>query len=268
MPSKMGDEIIYPFNGSTTEVREWISNFMTHSIKILSIIHAGFKKLIHVSKRGPRSQRLRPCWGWNFFICAWEELWRNQRMTHLCNYMASLGHNEFNSLWPGDAIWQQGTMSTLAQVMACCLTAPSHYLNQCWLISKVPWHSSEGIIMRRYQSVKQDWKLQFKMVSRSPRVQWVKPWYINECHNFRTALKCDSFNNFTTPYHLSGPSKKMVSILPDLGLSGFGYLVLHMYIPMVQSSTSICRNPSSPRCSDAAATCWQQQDDGCHTRFG
>ena len=24
--------------------------------------------------------------------------------------------------------------STLAQVMACCLTAPSHYLKQCWLI--------------------------------------------------------------------------------------------------------------------------------------
>ena len=27
--------------------------------------------------------------------------------------------------------------------MACCLTAPSHYLNRCWLIiSKVEWHSS------------------------------------------------------------------------------------------------------------------------------
>ena len=25
--------------------------------------------------------------------------------------------------------------STLAQVMACCLTAPSHYLNQCWFIT-------------------------------------------------------------------------------------------------------------------------------------
>ena len=37
-------------------------------------------------------------------------------------------------LWPSDAIRQQGTESTLAQVMACCLTAPSHYLNQCWLI--------------------------------------------------------------------------------------------------------------------------------------
>ena len=45
---------------------------------------------------------------------------------------------EINSLGPIDAIWRQKTGSTLAQVMACCLTAPSHYLNQCWLIiSKV-----------------------------------------------------------------------------------------------------------------------------------
>ena len=42
------------------------------------------------------------------------------------------------SLWPSDVIWRQGSSSTLAQVMACCLTAPSHYLNQCWLrISEV-----------------------------------------------------------------------------------------------------------------------------------
>ena len=39
-----------------------------------------------------------------------------------------------NLLWPSDAIRRQGTESTLAQVMACCLMAPSHYLNQCWLI--------------------------------------------------------------------------------------------------------------------------------------
>ena len=50
-----------------------------------------------------------------------------------------------NSLWPSDAIWRHRSGSTLAQVMACCLTAPSDYLNQCWLIiSKVHWHSSEG----------------------------------------------------------------------------------------------------------------------------
>ena len=50
----------------------------------------------------------------------------------------------FDSLRPCDAIWRHKSGSTLAQVMACCLTAPSHYLNQCWLIiSKVQWHSSE-----------------------------------------------------------------------------------------------------------------------------
>ena len=34
-----------------------------------------------------------------------------------------------NSLRPSDAIWRHRFGSTLAQVMACCLTAPSHYLN-------------------------------------------------------------------------------------------------------------------------------------------
>ena len=38
-----------------------------------------------------------------------------------------------NSLWPSNAIWRHRSGSTQAQVMACCLTAPSHYLNQCWL---------------------------------------------------------------------------------------------------------------------------------------
>ena len=46
--------------------------------------------------------------------------------------------------------------STLAQVTACCLTAPSHYLNQCWLIiSKVLWHSSKNIIIRRFEDTSQ-----------------------------------------------------------------------------------------------------------------
>ena len=50
-----------------------------------------------------------------------------------------------NSLWPSDAIWRQGSRSTLAQVMACCcLMAPSHYLNQYWLmISQLLWHSPD-----------------------------------------------------------------------------------------------------------------------------
>ena len=33
--------------------------------------------------------------------------------------------------------------------MACCLTAPSHYLNQCWLvISEVQWHLYQGNFTR------------------------------------------------------------------------------------------------------------------------
>ena len=39
-----------------------------------------------------------------------------------------------NSVGPSDAIRRWRSWSTLVQVMACCLTAPSHYLNQCWLI--------------------------------------------------------------------------------------------------------------------------------------
>ena len=61
-----------------------------------------------------------------------------------------------NSLWPGDAIWRHGTRSTLAQVMACCLTAPSHDMNPCWLIiGEVPWHSSQGIIIRQCEDTNQ-----------------------------------------------------------------------------------------------------------------
>ena len=48
-------------------------------------------------------------------------------------------------LWPSDAIWRHRSGSALAQVMGCCLTAPSHYLNQCWLIIlEVQWQSPNG----------------------------------------------------------------------------------------------------------------------------
>ena len=54
-----------------------------------------------------------------------------------------------NSLWPSDAIWRQRSGWTLVQLMACCLTAPSHYLKHCWLIiSKVQWYPSESNFTR------------------------------------------------------------------------------------------------------------------------
>ena len=49
------------------------------------------------------------------------------------------------TLGPSDDIWQQKSESILAQVMACYLVAPIHYLGQCWfIISNVLWHSFEG----------------------------------------------------------------------------------------------------------------------------
>ena len=55
-----------------------------------------------------------------------------------------------NSLWPSDVIRQCRRCSTLVQVMAWCHQAPSHYLNQWWLviwtISNVPqWHLNQNI---------------------------------------------------------------------------------------------------------------------------
>ena len=74
--------------------------------------------------------------------------WCNWGLNQITNIFQKI--LPFNSLGPSDAIWRWRSWSTLVQVMACCLTAPSHYLNQCWLIiSKVLWHSSEDIITRR-----------------------------------------------------------------------------------------------------------------------
>ena len=53
-----------------------------------------------------------------------------------------------NSVWPSDAILRRRS-GALAQVMACCLTVPSHYLNQCGLIiSNSRWHSSGDNLTR------------------------------------------------------------------------------------------------------------------------
>ena len=49
-----------------------------------------------------------------------------------------------NPMRPSDAVWWHRPGSRLAQEMACCLMAPSHYLNRCWLVIKgVLWHLPE-----------------------------------------------------------------------------------------------------------------------------
>ena len=59
---------------------------------------------------------------------------RQRKQTIMYNNInAFIKVSAINSLWPSDAIWQSRSESTLAQVIVCCLSAPSHYLNQCWL---------------------------------------------------------------------------------------------------------------------------------------
>ena len=68
-------------------------------------------------------------------------------ITYPCRNLRWTDMKEADDDWPGNQplpipmmklanMWPYGDIvsSTLAQVMACCLMAPSHYLNQYWLI--------------------------------------------------------------------------------------------------------------------------------------
>ena len=77
-----------------------------------------------------------------------------------------------NPLWPSDAIWQDGYGSTLAQVMACCLMATSHYLNQGWLIiTGVQWHSPESNFTKGAQEVKPKHVFRITLLKSPPHLQ-------------------------------------------------------------------------------------------------
>ena len=75
---------------------------------------------------------------WGVFGC-WRSLWihssqKGVRFTRLV--LVSPYGDKFNAI--------------LAQVMTCCLTAPSHYLNQWWIIIKdIVWHLHESNFTRR-----------------------------------------------------------------------------------------------------------------------
>ena len=79
---------------------------------------------------------------WSHHITCTSTQKSHHNMVH-CNNI-SMVQRDLNSLWPNDATWWHRAESKLVQVMACCLTAPSHYLNQCWqVISGILWHSPE-----------------------------------------------------------------------------------------------------------------------------
>ena len=97
-------------------------------------------------------------------LIMWQWLIR-ENLSSDCNFHAfchTLLRRSINSSGLSDIIWWHRSGSTLAQVMAWCLTAPSHYLNQSWLISnKDLWHSPKTNFTgsARHQSVKYPWKI-------------------------------------------------------------------------------------------------------------
>ena len=106
-------------SGFYLNVREWmfitcIIITQTHALQNMRIEISFFKSWIILEK-------------FHYFA-------RNQHdITIVCRVYSIACIWRLNSLWPSNAIWQHRSRSTLTQVMACCLTAPSHYLNQCWL---------------------------------------------------------------------------------------------------------------------------------------
>ena len=83
-----------------------------------------------------------------------------------------------NSLRLSDAIRRQRSRSTLAEVMPCCVVAPSHYLSQGWPpISEILWHSPEFNFTASAQATVLSDKFEnytFLTTSTSPGGQWVK----------------------------------------------------------------------------------------------
>ena len=95
--------------------------------------------------------------------------------------------------------------SILAQVMTCCLMAPSHYLNQYWLvISKVLWHSSEGNFTGNTWDIYRWYEFenyQFKITAAFRRDKWVFPFTLllsmsDPKLNFSYIQTCSVASNF------------------------------------------------------------------------
>ena len=104
-------------------------------------------------------------------------------------------------MWPSDTIWWHSSVSKLDQVMACCLTAPSHYLNQCWLfINKAHWHLAESNFTHTvpditHNQVFKNFIFGNTCTVSTPNDQWVTLWWPERSFkNIQTAL----FNHFCT----------------------------------------------------------------------
>ena len=72
-------------------------------------------------------------WIMTYRVVSYRQIWYSDILTH-CGLVTPYCDMDLVNIGSGNGF---------------CLTAQSHYLNQCWLvISKIHWHSSEGIFIR------------------------------------------------------------------------------------------------------------------------
>ena len=108
---------------------------------------AHIKENIKALRYWPLTQRASKYF--HLLTSSWRVQVVHSKMNFFINTFRATLNNFIKRLWPSDAIWPHRFQSTLAQVMACSLTAPSDYLNQCWIIiSGVLWHLHESSFTR------------------------------------------------------------------------------------------------------------------------
>ena len=134
-------------------------------------------------------------WWWNVLNALKTKFWEHSKyfttlfafcticMILMCHYKCKSQLKVcwyFNSLWQSDIIWRWGFWSILVQVMACCPMAPSHYLNQHWLIiNEAVWHLFQGNIYLNTQDINPQIVIEiykFDITATSQRDWWVN-WF-------------------------------------------------------------------------------------------
>ena len=132
---------VCPAPKATMTWLHWLSKFLATPTKLghsdlrqlsdLSIKPApeGYHDLVTLTQTSMNCYLIQCLWYWNGWM-----LYVNLIYTHWIKYGETWIKQPLNSLWPSNTIRWHRYWPTLAQVMACCLTAPSHHLNQWWLI--------------------------------------------------------------------------------------------------------------------------------------
>ena len=150
-----------------------------------------------------------------------------------------------NSLWPCNAISHQRSGSTLVQVMCSCLTASSHYLYQCWLITiEFLWLSPEGNFTGNAEDI-YPWygfeNNQFKITAASLRANLLTSslWWCLATSSIlvNTALELTDFARSRLPFHSNG-------LVQERRHSSALAMELHLFCTNPSNQCLSCTNPS------------------------